>query len=112
MEISLIYTTTPTREEALKIAHELLAERAIACANILGEMTSVYRWESQMHADPEWAMLLKTSASRVAAVTARIVSLHSYDCPCVISWNICGGHPDFLRWVNAETIDESPHAPD
>jgi periplasmic divalent cation tolerance protein len=29
--------------------------------------------------------------------------LHSYDCPCVVSWPITGGNVDFIRWIESET---------
>ena len=44
-EPTLLYLTCANENEAKIIARTLVDERLIACANILGTMTSVYRWE-------------------------------------------------------------------
>ncbi|NBO19039.1 MAG: divalent-cation tolerance protein CutA, partial [Proteobacteria bacterium] len=40
-----VYSTFPNKEEALSVCGKLLEERLIACANLLPEMTAVYRWQ-------------------------------------------------------------------
>jgi periplasmic divalent cation tolerance protein len=37
-------------------------------------------------------------------VTERVISLHSYDCPCVVNWPITGGNRAFLNWIESETL--------
>ncbi|RYD46810.1 MAG: divalent-cation tolerance protein CutA, partial [Sphingomonadales bacterium] len=39
----LVYVTFPSQAEAERVAETLLAERLVACANILGACTSIYR---------------------------------------------------------------------
>jgi periplasmic divalent cation tolerance protein len=46
-------------------------------------------------------MIAKTAATRVPALVDRVKTLHSYDCPCIVSVAIDGGNPDFLRWIGA-----------
>jgi len=48
-------------------------------------------------------LLIKTTASRAAAVTARIRELHSYDLPEAIEVSIDGGSADYLKWI-AESV--------
>jgi periplasmic divalent cation tolerance protein len=74
----------------------------VACANILGEMTSIYQWQGALEEQEEVAVLLKTRRDLTDAVTERIKSLHSYDLPCVINLPIQGGNPDFLSWLQGE----------
>jgi periplasmic divalent cation tolerance protein len=38
----------------------------------------------------------------VKAVTDRIKALHSYDCPCVLAFDVAGGNDDFLDWIHKE----------
>ncbi|MGB0683295.1 MAG: divalent-cation tolerance protein CutA [Magnetovibrionaceae bacterium] len=102
-EVHLVYVTTETRNEALSLARTLVNERLAACANLLGEITSVFQWDGGVKEAAEQGLLLKTSGSRLAALTARIKALHSYDCPCVVALPVAGGNVDFLNWVNAET---------
>ena len=98
----LLYLTCANRDEAKTIARTLIDERLIACANILGKMTSVYRWEGTVVEDEEIAVLLKTRRDMAARATERVKELHSYDLPCVIGLPIQGGNPDFIGWLNCE----------
>lgn len=103
MSAVLIYVTVPSREEARKIADALVGERLAACANILGEMTSVYWWEGAMQEDKEVALILKTEEALVERLTARVKALHSYAVPCVVALPIKAGNPDYLAWIGKET---------
>jgi len=98
-ELTLLYMTCGDRGEAKAIARILVNERLVACANILGEMTSIYQWQGALEEQEEVAVLLKTRRDLTDAVTERIKSLHSYDLPCVIRLPIQGGNPDFLSWL-------------
>ncbi|MHB8763674.1 MAG: divalent-cation tolerance protein CutA [Deferrisomatales bacterium] len=98
-----IYATAPSRDEALALARTLVAERLVACANVLDGATSVYRWEGAVHEDREAVLVAKTRADLVDAVTARVKALHSYSCPCVVALPIVGGSPEFLAWIGDET---------
>ncbi len=102
-EPRLIYTTASDPAEAARLCDALVEENLVACANILGPMASVYRWEGEIQRAQEIAVILKTSADRVARVSARLAELHSYDCPCVVALPIVGGHQPFIDWI----VDEA-----
>lgn len=102
-ETRLVYVTAPNQDEALRLAHLAVGERLAACANVLGAITSVYWWDGKLNQDGEVAVLLKTRADLVEALTTRLRDAHSYDCPCVVALAIDGGNPDFLAWIAAET---------
>ncbi len=103
MTVSLIYMTAASHDEAAKIGTALVEERLAACANILGEMTSIYRWEGAVRREPEVAMIVKTRSERVSDVISRIEQLHSYDTPCAIEIGIGRGAGKFLNWIIEET---------
>lgn len=103
MTAKLIYMTAADAEEARRISETLVGERLIACANILGDMESVYRWEGRVTRSNEVAVILKTRSDLVDAVIARAADLHSYDCPCLVVIDAAGGHAPFLAWIMAET---------
>ena len=103
MSAKLIYMTAADSDEAFRISEALVAEKLIACANILGAMQSVYRWEGAVQRSEEVAVLLKTREKLVDQVLARAAALHSYDCPCLIVLNVTGGHAPFLDWIQTET---------
>ncbi|MBC7907856.1 MAG: divalent-cation tolerance protein CutA [Rhodospirillaceae bacterium] len=102
-EFRLIYITVPNRDDALSLARILVEERLVACANVLGSITSVYWWDGKVNEEAEVALIAKTRATLVDAVIARVKQAHSYDCPCVVSLPIETGNPAFLQWVSAET---------
>ena len=103
MSARLIYMTAENKDEARRIAEALVAERLIACANILGAMESVYRWEGEVARSEEVSVILKTRDALVDKVLARAAELHSYDCPCLVVLDITDGHAPFLDWIAAET---------
>lgn len=103
MTSTMIYVTTSSREEALRIGRAVVADRLAACANVLPGVTSVFRWQGEVQEEGETALILKTRSDLVERLTARVKELHSYDCPCVVALPIAGGNPDFLQWIAEET---------
>ena len=103
MSQHLVYVTAATAEEARAIAKTIVSERLAACANILGAMESVYWWDGAVLSEPEVSFILKTKSELLERLIARVKALHSYDCPCVLSYAITGGNPDFLDWIVKET---------
>lgn len=103
-KISVIYVTTANQESARSIAKTLLEEKLIACANILPEAQSLYRWEGEIKSETESLMILKTATSLVTKVTERVRALHSYECPCIVSWRLESGHEAFLQWVGTQVL--------
>ncbi|HAA91801.1 MAG: divalent-cation tolerance protein CutA [Rhodospirillaceae bacterium] len=103
MSACLVYVTASDKAEAEKIGRTAVEEKLAACANVLGGHMSIYRWQGEVQQDQEVGLLLKTMEGHVAALTERILALHSYDCPCVVTWPLTGGNPDFLAWIESES---------
>jgi periplasmic divalent cation tolerance protein len=95
----IIYITTSSKEEALKISHSLISKKLVACCNIIENATSVYEWEGRINEESEVIVILKTSAEQVTNAIEHIKSIHSYDCPCVISFKTGTSNTDFTTWV-------------
>lgn len=100
--LRLIYITTSNRDEAKKIGTALVEEKLAACVNIMDGMESIYRWENKIETDKEAVLICKTSYSNVHELTKRVKELHSYDVPCIISFNIAEqeGNEDYLDWIS------------
>ena len=98
----VILSTTHDPETARTIAHALLEERLIACCTVVPGAQSIYRWEGRVEEASETMMLIKTTAELFDAVAARIVELHPYDVPEIISLPISNGSPDYLTWLRGE----------
>jgi periplasmic divalent cation tolerance protein len=104
MSAVMIYVTCQTEDEAREIASTLVGERLAACANILGAIGSFYWWEGAVEEGEEVALILKTKESLVGRLTERVKELHSYTVPCVVALPLTAGNPDFLRWIESETV--------
>jgi periplasmic divalent cation tolerance protein len=105
MAAILVYITAATPEDATSIGAAIVGERLAACANVIPEMTSIYRWEGEVRQDSETVLILKTTENRLDALTARVRALHPYDLPCVVALPIRGGNPAFLDWIAGEVAD-------
>ncbi len=94
-----IYTSISDVAAAEALAHGLIGERMVACANIMPGMTSIYRFEGKVETASEVAVLFKTTHGNVDQVIARIKALHPAKLPCIVVWPIENGHAPYLRWV-------------
>lgn len=102
---SIVYITTSDMREAKKIARHLIEKRLAACVNMF-PIASVYRWEGRVCEEREVALSVKTTTRRVKDVIKEVRKVHSYEMPCIISYEISGGDRDYLDWVSAETARE------
>jgi len=103
MKTNLIYITTRTMDEARAIGKELVSKRLAACANIIDNMNSLYWWNGEVQDDREVILIAKTVESRVPELIDTVKSMHSYECPCIVSLPITDGNPAFLEWIARET---------
>lgn len=99
----LIYMTCPSAAEAEKIAEVLLDKKLIACANIMAPHTALYRWQGQVERTQEFIVIMKTRAELFEKTKEIILKMHSYECPCIVSWPIEAGHAPFMEWIEDET---------
>jgi periplasmic divalent cation tolerance protein len=103
MTAAIAYVTAASKDDALRIARTLVDERLAACGNVLDGMTSVYRWQGAIETAHEAVLIVKTRAELIPRVIERVRELHTYQCPCVVSWPIVAGNPDYLQWIADET---------
>ncbi len=98
-----VVTTTETKDQALRIAAALVDERLAACVQVVGPVTSTYRWEGAVQTSDEWLCVAKTRAELYDALERAIGRLHTYDVPEIIATPITAGSPSYLDWLRAET---------
>lgn len=99
-----VTTTTATKEEAQKIANHLVGEKLAACVQILGPITSMYRWKGKVETAEEWLCLVKTKESLYPELEKAIISLHSYETPEIVAVPIVKGSPGYICWMDEETL--------
>jgi periplasmic divalent cation tolerance protein len=98
-------TTAGSPDEAQRIARALVEERLAACVQVAA-VTSRYRWQGDVEQAEEFALAIKTTAARVAAVQDRIRALHSYAMPEIIVMPIIGGDAGYLAWIGENSAAE------
>ncbi len=104
-EHQLVFCTVPDRETGQQLARTLVEERLAACVNLLPDVASVYRWQNAVQESAECLLLIKTRAALFAALRDRIVALHPYELPEVISVPVNAGLPAYLNWIDENTRD-------
>ncbi|MFC2149878.1 divalent-cation tolerance protein CutA [Calditrichota bacterium] len=101
--VLLVLVTVPNRELADRLADTVVSERLAACVNIIPGISSVYRWKETVQHDEEFLLMIKTTAHKFEALKERIVELHTYDLPEVLSFNASDGLEAYMDWVRQET---------
>ena len=102
MTALLCLTTCPDFDTAQRIANALVEERLAACVNFVPGMHSTYRWQGKVEHAGEVLLLIKTTRVRMPAVQERILALHPYELPEVLTVE-AGGLPAYLQWIARET---------
>ena len=63
-EYVVVFVTTANREEAEKIAMQLIESGSAPCINIVYPCTSIYQWKGEVHRSEEALMIVKSAKSR------------------------------------------------
>lgn len=97
-DVRIVFVTAPP-DAATDLARALVDERLAACVNLVPGLRSIYRWKDALQDDPETLLVIKASATGVAALTERVVALHPYETPEVLAIAPQEGLADYLAWV-------------
>ena len=99
-----------SRENFLLHTHSLTHTHthSLSCVSVcflllfLG-IESYYWWENKIESDSELLLMIKSRSELLEAITARVVEVHEYDVPEVISVPILGGNEKYLKWIQDNT---------
>ncbi len=101
-DVIQVITTTASREEAERIARALVEGRLAACVQVVGPITSTYRWQGAIESSQEWRCEAKTRAELYGDVANAIRRLHSYQVPEILAVPVAAGSADYLAWLDRE----------
>jgi len=101
-EYGVLLTTTPSRDEAAKIANLLIDERLGACVQLL-PIESFYFWRGMTQNEAEFLLLVKTRTSLFEKAIARIKEIHSYSVPEIVALPFSAGFAGYLNWIDEAT---------
>jgi periplasmic divalent cation tolerance protein len=99
-EHCLVLVSASSEAEAAMIANTLVQEKLAACVSVLAA-TSTYHWQGELHCDPEWQLMIKTTGACFEQLQARVMELHSYEVPEMIALPIVAGSAAYLSWLRA-----------
>jgi periplasmic divalent cation tolerance protein len=109
-DVRVVLMTAPDVEVGERLGATLVEERLAACANVLAQVRSVYRWQGKVERATEALVILKTVQSRVPALRERAVGLHPYEVPEVLVLEVIEGHEPYLEWVRSESLPRDDDA--
>lgn len=95
----LVLVTAANKPEAEKIAHHLINDKLIACANIIGPITSLFRWSENAEHAEEYLMLMKSRQDLFDRLTEVVKTIHSYEVPEILALPIVNGSRTYLDWL-------------
>ena len=98
-----VSTVVASEAAAADLAAALVDERLAACVQVIGPVRSTYRWKGAVERSSEWLCVAKTAEPRLAAVLARIRTLHPYEQPEIVATAIDAGDQGYLEWIRQET---------
>lgn len=102
MQYALVTTTFDKPTEAEKVIRGALEARLAACAQRT-PIQSDYWWQNKLVHAHEVEVKFKTRGALVEALKAYILNNHTYKTPQIVVYEITGGNPSYLRWIDDET---------
>lgn len=94
----VLLSTTPSREEAQKIARLLIDEKLAACVQLL-PIESFYVWDGKTRNEAEVLLLVKTRTALFERAIARIKAVHSYTVPQIVATTFTAGFTGYFDWM-------------
>jgi len=98
-----VVITAESADWLADFTRSLVEDRLVACGHNIASIRAIYRWDGEIHDDPQARVGLHTRASLVPEIVARADQDHTDDVPCVIALPIAAGHPAYLQWIHDET---------
>ncbi len=99
MKLVLAYITAKDRTEANRLASMLVKEKLAPCVNIIPSVHSHYIWKGRVEKSREAVLIVKTLVKNKKKLIAKVKSVHSYECPCILFLEVKGGNADYLKWL-------------
>jgi periplasmic divalent cation tolerance protein len=97
----MVSTTTDSVVSAKEIGQRLVESSLAACVQIIGPISSIYRWKEGIEEAQEWLCLIKTRDELLPQVEMTIAQRHTYETPEIVAWFLEKGSRDYFAWLDA-----------
>ena len=94
-----LLTTFADREAALATARAAVEARVAACGQVIGPITSVYRWDQAMQEEEEYLCVMKVPSEGLEALTTFVRKRHPYDTPELTALPSAYVEERYLAWA-------------
>ena len=95
----IVLVTTASKQEAEKITQHLLDLKLIACGNIIGPVSSIFRWSGKMEKVEEYLTVMKSRRDLFEKLAEAVKALHSDEVPEILALAIVAGSKTYLDWL-------------
>lgn len=96
----IIQTTTNDKDTALKISKILVKEKISACAQIMKNVISTYRWKENIEFQNEYVLQIKCKELNIKKIINIITENHNYDVPEIIYFDIAIANEKYEIWLD------------
>jgi periplasmic divalent cation tolerance protein len=97
MEYIVVLITTPSKEEAEKIANYLVENHIVVYVNIVEKVNFVFFCQGSIEKVEESLMIIKTKRSVFKKLIEEVRKIHSYTVPEIIALPIIDDFEDHLK---------------
>ena len=97
----IVMVTTASKEEAETIAQRLLETKLIACANIIGPVSSRFLWSGKIDKAEEYLVFMKSRMELFEKLSESVKASHNYEVPEIIAFPIVAGSKAYLGWLDS-----------
>ena len=99
----IIFCATGSEQEAAVLGRTLVEEGLAACASIIPQIRSIYRWKEETWDERETLIIIKSRKDLFEKIRSRIRELHSYEVPEITAVRLDKGDAAYLHWIEAVT---------
>jgi periplasmic divalent cation tolerance protein len=99
----IIFVTATSEQEAASIGRALVEEGLAACANILPQIRSVYRWQGKVCDERETLIMIKSREDLFERIRSRVKELHSYEVPEITAVKLDSSDLAYVQWIESVT---------
>src|SRR5258708_6720717 len=105
--MNYIFWTCRNDQEAKKISRHLLEKGLIACASLIPQVESLYRWKGKIEESQEVKVILKTEKKHFEAICSYITSEGSYEVPEIVEVDASSVYAPYAAWVKEELANDA-----
>jgi periplasmic divalent cation tolerance protein len=95
-----VITTVEKQADGLALARLLVERHLAGCVQVIGPITSVYRWRGAIETTGEWLCLIKSREDLYEALEATVREAHPYEVPELLALPVVKGNSDYLEWLD------------